>query len=326
MQPAVSGVQCPAERAGEGALCPADVEHLRLRAEHDPGDLAVTGEPVQHAPRQRLAGVLQLGRVDAAAVGSREQRLVGDLHDQLRPHARVPAHRARVEHPLAHRDQRVGAALPGRSLVVGVRDTDLGLQSGRHDLGVDRREPAVQQGPLGGATQVQLAPGRGLAVGGVVGVRIDPVGPAADQLAELTDLVSRSVLQEQGLTPLRVAHRVTTQLRAERLPGQHPGLGHRQPAVAQGLSGQRQVLAQGAGQPEVGPGSGVRAGLQPAQPGPRAAGAPRRPGAGGLHGAQQGQPPGLDPVPGLGQRRDLVGLLHEGEVASGRPSRGRPPP
>src|SRR5690606_16707843 len=52
----------PAQMPRKGALGAADVEHLRVRTEHDAGDLTIRRDPAQHRVEDRDRAVLPLGR------------------------------------------------------------------------------------------------------------------------------------------------------------------------------------------------------------------------------------------------------------------------
>ena len=131
----VPGDHRPALRGGHGALRAADVQGLGVGSEHDPGDLAVAGDPLEHAPRDRLPGLGEDRRVHPGLPGLGGERVPADRDGQVRADLRPAAAGPGVQEEPGQVTQGVRVALPGAAPVVGCGDADDRPQRGPDQLG-----------------------------------------------------------------------------------------------------------------------------------------------------------------------------------------------
>jgi hypothetical protein len=94
------------------------------------------------------------------------------VDDDVGAHGVGCAEPAVGEQPGGEGSQGVVLALPGRSLVVGCGDADLGAERGLQHLGDDRGQFAVRDDPAGGGGQGEGEVVVVVAVGGVGGVGV----------------------------------------------------------------------------------------------------------------------------------------------------------
>src|SRR5690348_3630948 len=100
----------PADRPGDQAPFPTDVEGLARCVDHDGENFGVTGQ-LPHRLRGDLRAVVQQARATLRA-DTFGQLVVVDGHHDLRPIPTVLGQRTTRVHELAHLDQGVGHALP----------------------------------------------------------------------------------------------------------------------------------------------------------------------------------------------------------------------
>ncbi len=284
----VAGDDRSAARPAERPLGPADVDHLRVRAEHDPGHLAVTREAGKHAagdgpgaddladreplhvhhrlePEQRRPrpgdrpdrAVRVIGRLlvdpepDAGTGDGASEGVVVDHHGHVRAHARAAAREAVVQHQPRGLDQRGRASLLRGARVVLAGWGHHRVQHRAHHSTVLRGQKPRQVEPARRGRQGDVLPVAGLLVAALVRRRIRRSSPPAHEVPVGVRDQPASLLVQERLTALlgRTAQRCRSRGSVHRVPGQRVRLRHRHLTDHDRLRRGRQMVTQRPRQP-----------------------------------------------------------------------------
>ncbi len=195
--------------SGDDPLRPADVNHHRLRAQHDPSDGAITGEALHRLGGDRQRESHLAGRRPAQPA----ERFEGcrDLH--VRPLSASLRQHACVQPMAGQLDQGVGLALLATPIVLRASQSGQRLEGGTHGRAGGWVQPAVQpQGPVLVGIQVEPAIPRPFGLVGCHTLRISRMTDVLAVVPEAADAALAGRFQEEalveGLTRLRGGHGV----------------------------------------------------------------------------------------------------------------------
>src|ERR1700682_3768576 len=137
----VAGVQRSAGRTRNHSRRPADVDHDRVRTEHDPGDVPITRESLHRDRRDRRREL----HVRRSRSRQSLQRFEGRRDLEVWALARVLRHQPSIERRERQLDDRIALAMLEAAIVALAHRLCKRLECGAHRRATDRVEPTTDK-------------------------------------------------------------------------------------------------------------------------------------------------------------------------------------